>query len=92
MTTAGEKHWAGEIARLAGAVLLGEKLDKRQLGLLRLAVDHLDPNAPNPLYRHWSELKRNLHGAELEEPAPFELKWVDLAESTRDLPEEEAPE
>ena len=29
---------------------------------------------------------------EEEEPAPFELKWVDLAESTRDLPEEEVTE
>ena len=30
--------------------------------------------------------------AMIDEPAPFELKWVDLAESTRDLPEEEVTE
>ena len=37
-------------------------------------------------YQAKREKYGKLHGAEPEEPAPFELKWVDLAESTRDLP------
>ena len=37
-------------------------------------------------YQAKRDRKYGLAGAELEEKAPFELKWVDLAESTRDLP------
>ena len=46
----------------------------------------LEEDAQYLEYQAKREKYGKLHGEELEEPAPFELAWVDLAESTRDLP------
>ena len=48
--------------------------------------DVLEEDAQFLEYQAKRDRQYGLAGAALEEPAPFELKWVDLAESTRDLP------